>query len=50
MRQIVFDCGRAAPLARFWASVLDGYDVRPYDDAEVERLAGLGLTLERTRS
>ena len=44
MRQIVFDCERAPALARFWALVLDGYAVRRYDDEEIERLAGLGLT------
>jgi hypothetical protein len=46
LREIVVDCERAPSLARFWAAVLDGYDVRAYDDAEVERLAGLGLTPE----
>lgn len=46
LREIVVDCERAPALARFWASVLDGYDIRAYDDAEVERLAGLGLTPE----
>jgi hypothetical protein len=46
LREIVFDCKRAAPLARFWAAVLDGYEVRPYDAVEIERLAGLGLTPE----
>ncbi len=40
---IVLDCQRAAPLARFWAAAL-GWQVRAYDDAEVARLAGLGLT------
>lgn len=33
-------------LARFWAAALDGYAVRPYDDAEIERLARQGLTPE----
>lgn len=46
IREIVFDCTRAAPLARFWAALLDGYDVRPYDAAETERLAKLNLTPE----
>ena len=46
LREIVIDCERAPALARFWASMLDGYDIRAYDDAEVERLAGLGLTPE----
>jgi hypothetical protein len=42
---IVLDCRRAAPLARFWAEAL-GWAVRPYDDAEVTRLASLGYTPE----
>lgn len=46
MREIVFDCERPSELARFWAGVLDGYDVRAYDGAEIERLASLGLTPE----
>lgn len=46
LRDIVFDCERAPALARFWAAVLDGYDVRAYDEAEIARLAGLGLTPE----
>ena len=46
IREIVFDCERASVLAHFWAGVLDGYDVRAYDSAEIERLAGLGLTPE----
>ncbi|GAA4987395.1 VOC family protein [Actinopolymorpha pittospori] len=46
LREIVVDCRHAPSLARFWAEVLDGYAVRPYDDAEVERLAGLGFTPE----
>ncbi|MEX2205358.1 MAG: VOC family protein [Myxococcota bacterium] len=44
--QVVFDCARAPALARFWASVLDGYRVRAYDDAEIARLAKLGFTPE----
>jgi len=44
--QVVFDCARAPALARFWANVLDGYRVRAYDDAEIARLAKLGLTPE----
>ncbi|MFC7620533.1 VOC family protein [Microlunatus sp. GCM10028923] len=46
LREIVFDCRHAPSLARFWAEVLDGYAVLPYDDAEIARLAGLGLTPE----
>ena len=46
IREIVFDCERPAALARFWAALLDGYAVRPYDQAEIDRLAELGLTPE----
>lgn len=42
---IVLDCREAAPLARFWAEAL-GWEVRPYDEAEVKRLASLGHTPE----
>lgn len=44
LADIVFDCARPAPLARFWAAVLDDYAVAPYDDAEIARLASLGIT------
>ena len=40
---IVFDCRHPASLARFWAAVLDDYDVAPYDDAELERLRAMGV-------
>ncbi|CAN5827700.1 VOC family protein [soil metagenome] len=40
---VVFDCRHPAGLARFWAGVLEGYQVAPYDDAELERLASLGV-------
>lgn len=46
LKEIVFDCRRAAPLARFWAALLEGYAVRAYDEAEIARLAALGLTPE----
>jgi catechol 2,3-dioxygenase-like lactoylglutathione lyase family enzyme len=39
---IVFDCADAAPLARFWAAAL-GWDVAPYDEDELERLATKGI-------
>jgi Glyoxalase-like domain len=44
LHDIVFDCRHPASLARFWAAVLDGYAVAPYDDAELERLRALGIT------
>ena len=46
LKDIVIDCHRAAPLARFWQEALDAYAIRPYDDAEIGRLAALGLTPE----
>jgi Glyoxalase-like domain len=46
IREIVFDCEAAPALARFWAKLLDGYAVRPYDQAEIDRLAKLDLTPE----
>jgi hypothetical protein len=46
LKQVVVDCAAPAALARFWAAALDGFAVRPYDDAEVARLAELGYTPE----
>lgn len=46
LKEIVFDCSRAAPLARFWAALIEGYAVRAYDDEEIARLAALGLNPE----
>jgi hypothetical protein len=46
LRQVVIDCEEPASLARFWAAALDDFDVRPYDDEEVARLAALGYTPE----
>ena len=46
LRDIVIDCRRAPTLARFWASLIDGYAVRAYDEAEVARLASQGLSPE----
>ncbi|WP_156253416.1 VOC family protein [Pseudactinotalea terrae] len=44
LRDVVTDCAQPARLARFWAQVLDGYEIAPYDDAERARLATLGIT------
>ncbi|TDE01618.1 VOC family protein [Jiangella asiatica] len=46
LSEIVIDCRHAPSLARFWAEVLDDYDVLPYDGAEIARLAALGYTPE----
>lgn len=43
LRDIVVDCRHPAALARFWAAVLDGYGVAPYDDAELARLRARGI-------
>ncbi|RKS08694.1 hypothetical protein DFP74_4413 [Nocardiopsis sp. Huas11] len=44
LHDIVFDCSHPASLARFWAQALDGYEVAPYDDEEIERLRREGVT------
>jgi hypothetical protein len=46
LKEIVIDADRPSRLARFWAAAVDGYAVRPYDDAEIARLAKLGFTPE----
>jgi hypothetical protein len=43
LHDVVVDCRHPASLARFWAAVLDGYRVAPYDDAELERLRANGI-------
>lgn len=43
LHDIVVDCKHPASLARFWAAVLDGYAVAPYDEAELERLRSVGI-------
>jgi hypothetical protein len=44
IHEIVFDCDKPSKLAAFWTELLDGYAIRDYDDAEIARLAALGLT------
>ena len=46
LKHIVIDCDTPSVLARFWAAALDDFEVRPYDDDEVARLAALGHTPE----
>ncbi|WP_016699580.1 VOC family protein [Actinoalloteichus spitiensis] len=43
LRDIVFDCTHPASLARFWAAALTGYEVAPYDEAELTRLRAEGI-------
>jgi hypothetical protein len=44
IRDVVFDSPHPASIARFWAAALDGYNVAPYDDAELARLRANGIT------
>src|SRR3569832_858273 len=44
LKEIVVDADNPAKLAAWWAQVADGYAVRPYDEGEIARLAGIGLT------
>jgi hypothetical protein len=50
LKEIVIDSRHPASLARFWAGALQGYAIRAYDDAEIARLAALGLTPESDTS
>ena len=43
IHEIVIDCRHPASLARFWAAALDGYEIAPYDGAELQRLRALGI-------
>ena len=43
IRDVVVDCRHPASLARFWAAMLDGYRVAPYDQAELDRLRANGI-------
>lgn len=50
LKDIVIDADHPAALARFWAAALDDYAILPYEDAEIARLASLGLTPETDTS
>jgi Glyoxalase-like domain len=43
IQDIVIDCAHAASLARFWAAALDGFEVAPYTEEELERLRAKGI-------
>lgn len=43
VKDVVFDCEHRASLARFWAGAVDGYEVAPYDEAELARLRQMGV-------
>lgn len=44
LKDVVIDCKHPASLARFWAHLIDDYDVAPYDAEELARLAEMGVT------
>lgn len=46
LKAVVVDCEHAPSQAHFWAAAIDGCNIRPYDDAELERLVALGYTPE----
>ena len=43
IRNVVIDSRHPASLARFWAAALEGYEVAPYDEAELDRLRAAGI-------
>ena len=43
LHDVVFDSRHPSSIARFWAAALDGYEVAPYDEAELARLRGKGI-------
>lgn len=43
IRDIVFDSRHPASLARFWVAALEGYEIAPYDEAELARLHAAGI-------
>lgn len=43
IRDVVFDARHPASLARFWAAALEGYEIAPYDEAELDRLRAAGI-------
>jgi hypothetical protein len=43
LHDVVVDSRHPASIARFWAAVLDGYEIAPYDEAELARLRAAGI-------
>ena len=43
LHDLVFDSRHPASIARFWAAALHGYEVAPYDEAELARLRTIGI-------
>jgi len=48
--EIIIDASSPFRLAEFWAAALPDYQIRPYDDDEIARLAAIGLTPETDTS
>jgi len=46
MFEVTIDAKLPSKLAAFWAQALIGYTVRPYDQAEIDRLAAQGFDPE----
>ena len=46
LKAVVVDCTTPSALARFWSAALEDFEIRPYDEAEIARLAALGFTPE----
>ena len=44
IHDVTFDSRHPAAIARFWAAVLDDYEVALYDQAELDRLRMNGIT------
>ena len=43
LHDVVIDSRHPASIARFWAALLEGYQVAPYDEAELARLRAAGI-------
>jgi hypothetical protein len=43
LRSIVFDCAHPAPLARWWAETIPGYQVRQYTEEALQWLREQGI-------
>ena len=43
IKDIVVDCARPAPLARFWVAVLEDYAIAPYTEEDLEHLRAQGV-------
>jgi hypothetical protein len=44
IKEIVIEAESPSQLARFWAAILTGFEVRAYDEDEISRLVSIGRT------